>query len=298
MKQAQGVYLTPADIAQVTKSLPNSLQLQLRAHKASQRLGYHMTRLRGRGMSFAESREYQPGDEIRHIDWRVTARTGTTHTKTFEEERDRPVFIVLDQSASLFIGSQRCFKSYLAAELAAGFGWLACRAQDRFGGVFVGNTTSFAPLKGGRKHWGHYCETLIQSNQSWDVENQSIMPWTQTMSIVQREVRPGSLVILISDFFNHSLNPQDLYTLRQHADLLCVAVEDPLEVEPPSINGTLRYGGLQWFYKGQGQDRLKLKSQYQRRDESLRDACAQMGIGFFRANTRYSALHNLEAILR
>lgn len=303
IKKAEGVYITPTDIAQLTRQIPLAMQLNLRSKKASQHLGYHMSRLRGRGMSFAESREYQPGDEIRHIDWRVTARTGVTHTKTFEEERDRPVFLLTDQSSSLFIGSQRCFKAYLAAELAAGFGWIACRTQDRFGGIFIGNTISHVPLKSGRKHWGHFCEMLIQSNQSWDLDQAEIdenrqLQWQHSLNILRQELRPGSLVVIISDFFNHGLDQQNLFQLRRHADVICIAVEDPIEINPPAINGTLRFGGLQWFYKGQGQDRLRLQSQHQQRDKNLRLACTSLGIGYFKASTANSMLHNLEAILR
>lgn len=299
MKQGQGVYITPFDMARLTQEMPRRLELDITSKKASHKLGYRLTRLRGRGMSFAESRGYQPGDEIRHIDWRVTARTGLAHTKTFEEERDRPVCVLLDQSASLFIGTQRCFKAYLAAELAVCFGWLACRAQDRFGGLCFGDQLQFTQVRSGRKHWSRYCEAIIDANQGWDLaQDKNAIQWPQALYALQQEIRPGTLVILISDFFNHNIQPQDLRQLRAHADILCVAVEDPIEIDPPRINGPVGFGGLQWFYRGLGQDHQLLRQQYQNRWQGLRQTCAELGVGFFTASTDKSALSHLEAILK
>ena len=82
--------------------------------------GSERTRYRGRGMDFEEVRLYQPGDDIRSIDWRVTARTQVPHTKLYREERERPIFVLVDQRSPMFFGSKRCFKSVLAAYLAAG----------------------------------------------------------------------------------------------------------------------------------------------------------------------------------
>ena len=80
-------------------------------------------------------RNYQPGDDIRTIDWRVTARTGSAHTKLFREERERPVLVVVDQRSSMFFGSSHCFKSVLAAQLASLLAWSALDAGDRVGGL-------------------------------------------------------------------------------------------------------------------------------------------------------------------
>ncbi len=80
-------------------------------------------------------RSYQPGDDIRTIDWRVTARTGSAHTKLFREERERPVLVVVDQRSSMFFGSSHCFKSVLAAQLASLLAWSALHGGDRVGGL-------------------------------------------------------------------------------------------------------------------------------------------------------------------
>src|SRR5690554_948998 len=95
--------------------------------------GSHASPFKGRGLSFHHVREYQGGDEIRHIDWRVTARTTTAHTKIFEEEKERPVVLCVDQRSSMFFGSQHCFKSVLACHVMALLGWAALESNDRVG---------------------------------------------------------------------------------------------------------------------------------------------------------------------
>ena len=97
--------------------------------------GPNKSNFRGRGIDFEEVRNYQPGDDIRSIDWRVTARTGTAHTKLFREERERPVLVAVDQRSSMFFGSSHCFKSVLAAQLASLLAWSALDAGDRVGGL-------------------------------------------------------------------------------------------------------------------------------------------------------------------
>ena len=101
----------------------------------SQLTGKHRSRLRGRGLDFEEVRIYSFGDDIRSIDWKVTARTKKPHTRVYTEERERPVFLVLDQSSSMFFGSQQYMKSVIAAEAAAISAWKVLAVGDRIGGI-------------------------------------------------------------------------------------------------------------------------------------------------------------------
>ena len=103
--------------------------------------GDYQAAVKGRGMEYDESRPYQAGDEIRHIDWRVTARTGKAHTKLFREERERPVWLWIDFRAPMFFATRGRFKSVLAAELAALFAWTAARQGDRVGGMVFAEAT-------------------------------------------------------------------------------------------------------------------------------------------------------------
>lgn len=100
------------------------------------RAGNHLSKLRGRGMDFAEVRNYQAGDEIRHMEWRVTARTGRPHVKIYQEERERPVVILADFNPSMIFGTRVAFKSVVAARLAAMLVWTVIKQGDRVGGVF------------------------------------------------------------------------------------------------------------------------------------------------------------------
>ncbi len=97
--------------------------------------GPYASPFKGRGIDFAEVRAYLPGDDIRNIDWRVTARTGQPHTKLFREERERPVLLLVDLGASMRFGTRVAFKSVLAARAAALLGWAAVGHGDRVGGV-------------------------------------------------------------------------------------------------------------------------------------------------------------------
>ena len=116
-----------SDLAQLLRLRFAAQDLKLFAKRPVRSLltGGERTRFRGRGIDFEEVRLYQPGDDIRTIDWRVTARTQVPHTKIFREERERPVFMVADQRATMFFGSQRCFKSVLCAHICALLGWAA-----------------------------------------------------------------------------------------------------------------------------------------------------------------------------
>src|SRR5690606_32335945 len=97
--------------------------------------GGHLSAFKGRGVEFDESRPYQPGDDLRTMDWRVTARTGKAHTKVFREERNRPVIVWLDLRSSMLFGTRGVYKGVRAAEAAAIIAWSAVANGDRFGGL-------------------------------------------------------------------------------------------------------------------------------------------------------------------
>lgn len=119
------------------------LQSQVKAKKISSSyrrgvgVGNHKMIFRGRGMDFSEARNYQAGDEIRHMEWRVTARTGKPHVKVYEEERERPLILLVDYSPTMFFGTRGAFKSHTATRLAALFTWHAQATGDRVGGVLA-----------------------------------------------------------------------------------------------------------------------------------------------------------------
>ena len=119
-----GVTFSAADLAGL-RARATGLSLDTRRPSRGGRSSVRMSRFRGRGMEYSESRIYLPGDDIRSIDWRVTARTGHTHTKLFQEERERPVFFVVDLGGRMRFGTRRAFKSVVAAEAASLLAWAA-----------------------------------------------------------------------------------------------------------------------------------------------------------------------------
>lgn len=233
-----GAYTSLEELARLhvpARRLPGLQQGKVQARHS----GGHASRLRGRGMDFDEFRNYQPGDDIRTIDWRVTARSGKPYTKVFREEREKPVFFLLDQGQSLFFGSQLNFKSVTAAETLALLAWQALHHGDRVGGFLYNNTEhhEFKPRRDKRA-----VLRLLQQTTDMNLalglkpivntagENILVHALRQT----RRIIKPGSLIVMISDF--HSLDDpcqRQLSLLHRHSEVLAVQIMDPMEFSLP-----------------------------------------------------------------
>ncbi|MDF3013878.1 MAG: ATPase, partial [Cellvibrio sp.] len=233
------------ELAALLRCRFSAQDLKLFAHQPARSLlsGPERTRFRGRGMDFEEVRLYQPGDDIRSIDWRVTARTQVAHTKIFREERERPVFMVVDQRSSLFFGSTRCFKSVLAAHIAALLGWAALANGDRLGALVFGDYTQRDVRPRRSKH--AVLELLYQMQ---DYNHRLTSPITPAPALspagqlqkanslnamladARRIAKPGCALFIISDF--HDLDTgaeQQLFELARHTDVTLIHVYDQLE---------------------------------------------------------------------
>ena len=199
--------------------------------------GAYVSRFRGRGMEFDESRPYQPGDDPRSIDWRVTARSTTAYTKLFREERERPVLIAVDLRSNMHFATQGCFKSVNASRAAARLSWAAHHRGDRLGGLIFGDTTH-RELKPrlGRRAALRFVHELVE-HADWvqrDADTRNEDALTQAMSALRRVSRPGSLVVVISDFAGFSRAAQSyLSSVARHSEVLAVFLSDPLERELP-----------------------------------------------------------------
>lgn len=203
---------------------------------SSVRAGGHLSKLRGRGMDFAEVRNYQAGDEIRHMEWRVTARTGRPHVKLYQEERERPVVLLADFNPSMYFGTRLAFKSVVAARLAAMIAWTAVKQGDRVGGILFSAEAHNEFTPRGREHGvlpllaslSEYTNKLVTDN------NQAAKPLSEVLVRLRRVTRPGSIIVLISDFYNiDEESEQHLSRLRSHNDVLAYHICDPLELAPP-----------------------------------------------------------------
>ena len=201
--------------------------------------GAYVSHFRGRGMEFDESRPYQPGDDPRSIDWRVTARSTTAYTKLFREERERPVLVVVDLRANMHFATRGCFKSVNASRAAALLSWAAHHRGDRLGGLIFGDTTH-RELKPrlGRQAALRYVHQLAEhpdwGNRFLAQNGDGEAPLVQAMSSLRRVARPGSLVVVLSDFLGFSRAAQSyLSSVARHNEVLAVFLNDPLERRLP-----------------------------------------------------------------
>jgi uncharacterized protein (DUF58 family) len=199
--------------------------------------GGHVSPYKGRGVEFDESRPYQPGDDLRTIDWRVTARTGKPHTKVFREERNRPVFVWLDLRRPMLFATRGAFKGVRAAELAALVAWSAVGNGDRLGGLVFSETEhhELRPALGARSAL-RLLQTIC-TEAFWQpppATAEAEADAGRALKKLTRVARPGSLIFLLSDF--RRLGPdaeRDLHELAGHCDLLLVHVYDAIEAELP-----------------------------------------------------------------
>ncbi|MCP0914948.1 MULTISPECIES: DUF58 domain-containing protein [Legionella] len=199
------------------------------------RAGTHLSKLRGRGMDFAEVRNYQAGDEVRHMEWRVTARTGKPHVKLYQEERERPAIILTDFNDSMYFGTRHAFKSVVAARLAALVAWTAVCEGDRVGGLlFSGGKHDEFPPRGREAGVLPFLAGLSEYTKEDKTEAKQPRSLSEALLRLRRVAKPGSILVLISDFYNLDVDSeQHLSRLRAHNDVLAYHVCDPLELAPP-----------------------------------------------------------------
>lgn len=201
--------------------------------------GTYISKMKGRGMEFDEARHYQAGDDIRAIDWRVTARTGKTHTKIFREERERPVFIATDVSATMQFGTQLQLKSVLAGHLASVLAWSAKARGDRVGGLAF-NSQGHREIKPKSQDSAilHLLTATCQLQQSQPLQmSGNENPLLEALKRLRRLAKPGSLVCIISDFqhFNPEIK-QHLRQLTKHCEVRIFGISDPLETAQQQHN--------------------------------------------------------------
>jgi uncharacterized protein (DUF58 family) len=199
--------------------------------------GGHLSPYKGRGVEFDESRPYQPGDDLRTIDWRVTARTGKPHTKVFREERNRPVFVWLDLRRPMLFATRGAYKGVRAAEMAALIAWSAVGNGDRLGGLVFSETEhhELRPALGLRSALRLFQKIAADSLwQSTSTEASPEVDAERALLRLTRVARPGSLIFLLSDFRRLGADSErHLRQLAGHCDLMLVHFFDPVEAELP-----------------------------------------------------------------
>jgi uncharacterized protein (DUF58 family) len=266
------------------KGAAESIRLAPNKKATKQLAGPYQTRLKGRGMDFDEVRGYQPGDDVRNIDWRVTARTTVAHTKTFTEERERPVLILCDQRSSMFFGSQRRFKSVQAANIAALLAWSALKRKDRVGGFLLGNA-EVQEFKAQRSD-----RAVLKMLAGLDQLNRQLrrgsiaadgQDFTTALTDLRRIAKTGNSIYLISDFVDLNQDGlRQLYELSRHNSITAFCVYDPLERKlPPAGLYTISDGSHELQVDtGANSNRLRYSKQADQRSTLLRSELGRLGI--------------------
>ena len=211
------------------KQLPLS-SARIRARQG----GAYLSSFRGRGMEFEESRMYMPGDDIRNMDWRVTARTGNAHTKVFREERERPVLLWLDLNASMMFATRGAYKAVIASKIAALLAWSAVQHNDRLGAlIFAGDQHSEIRPQRGKNAALAVIGNLVK-HPAWQAHADKHRDMPGAVSRLRKVTRPGSLVFMLSDFrgMNHQCDIH-LANIARHSDVVMIHIGDPIEDQLP-----------------------------------------------------------------
>jgi uncharacterized protein (DUF58 family) len=293
--------LKEADVIQGAYiSLPQLLALRHKSVRINQaqstkvmgsQSGIKLSKVKGRGIDFAEVRAYQPGDDIRAIDWRVTARKNKPHTKIFREERERPALIYVDQSQHMFFGSTQRLKSVAAAELAGRIAWQTLAAGDRIGGIVIGNEeqTLFRPFRTTRAV-GRLLNQIASANQTLtrsafiDTQESKFSGLEQLRRLTQSNYR----IFIISDFSGDIESwSEQIKQLARHNHVTLLHIQDPLDKElPPADHYVITDGNerLQ-FYSGKENLRKKYADEFAQRWDRLQELCRHESLAYATLST-------------
>ncbi|MGF1684018.1 DUF58 domain-containing protein [Photobacterium minamisatsumaniensis] len=247
----------------------------------SQLNGQHQSRRKGRGMNFSEVRPYQAGDDVRSIDWRVTARTGKTHTKLFDEEREQPVMLLADISASMNFGSQLLLKSVQTAHFTSLLSWLAVSEKDRVGAI-VYNGRKLVECKPTARQQGPLTviNALIEAHHP--TNNEQTLPFSTALKHLHHLCPKGSEIVIISDFYQlQETDKRRLNQLRQHNRIQFVQVSDPLEQGQTLFKGTEFVSDSSqsaWLDFSAKKTRQGLSEHYQAHQQFIQNICKSLAI--------------------
>ena len=242
---------TANGLSGVALTLDELIQLRLNTGKrgvrrrkkvSTPRASSQRSRALGRGLDFAEVRTYQPGDDVRMIDWKVTARTNQVHTKLFEEERERPVFIVVDFCQPMLFGTRVSLKSVAAARLAAQLAWICAAAGERIGGVVFGDQrhVEVKPISGARgalRLLNAMVELHGECVATAHAERQPVRngAFADALLRLRKIAHPGAMVFILSDFAGLTTQDQPvLQWLCTHTECTAVRIVDALELQLPT----------------------------------------------------------------
>jgi uncharacterized protein (DUF58 family) len=264
---------------------------------STHQFGTNRSVFRGRGMEFDEARIYQPGDDVRSIDWRVTARTGKMHTKLFHEERERPVLILTDLRSSMRFGTRVQFKSVLAATIAAELAWVGVDGGDRVGGfILLPNAVRSFPATRNTSAMLRLLRALseateAQEGQAVQDSEEAELPLHAAVDRLRHVSRPGTLVFIVSDFADFDERTERaIKRLSMHAHVTNVLVYDQLDTMLPHGNQRISDGDHVTLLSALGRSSIEDHARmFRERRERLERICRQRGMSFLAIPTSASA---------
>jgi len=290
------------DLAELIALRGAARPLSLHTHRPAlaQLQGGHRSAQRGRGLEFEEVRQYAAGDDARNIDWRVTARRGKVHTKLFREERERPVWLVLDLHAGLFFGSKRQLKSALLVRAAAMLAWVAAQGGDRVGAIITNGLGAPRIFQPRSREAGvlPILEYLIETQPHAPAVPQ-INGLFNALSILRPLLQPGSQILLVSDFAGLDLAVEDLLTIiSTRSDCRLMWITDPLEANGlPDGSHYLGVPGKLWRMDG-AQSRSAWLKVWQAREQQLNNMATRHNFPLSRLDTTDPVEERLITLLR
>ncbi|MCQ8878620.1 DUF58 domain-containing protein [Pseudoalteromonas shioyasakiensis] len=265
------------------QSRARKLSFLPKQHSNSVLAGRHSSRIRGRGLSFEELRDYRVGDDIRSIDWRVTARTGKPHVRIYAEEKDRSALIIVDQRINMFFGSKLNMKSVTAAEAAAICAYRILEQGDRVGGVVFNDSTinSFKPSKKPQS-LEQFIHTLSQFNLALNCELAApAMQLNQPLQAATRLISHDQMIIIISDFDQvDEATEQYLSQMAAHNDVILCLVTDSINQDLPEDLNLNVSDGQQQITLDTSNKKLhnKLQTTFTARTNKVKSWQQQLGI--------------------
>lgn len=282
----------------------SALGRRVKRNSSAPQSGGSVSRRLGRGLDFAEVREYQPGDDVRQIDWKVTARTGAAHTKLFVEERERPVLLVVDFRANMRFGTQGMYKSVLAARLAALMGWCAVAASDRVGGfVFTNDWHEEIRPQSGRRGLMALLRAIDKGQKR--VPKTGGEQLSKTLHRLRHSVPSGSTVVFFSDFLGFDDNAKRLLgSSLSTMDLIAAHITDPLDQNLPQPgNYPLSASGVEdssalLLHVNSRKDQEQYLAQFKARQDALKSLLVQRQHTYLQISTHEPLLSSAANIMQ
>lgn len=289
------------DLAELTALRGAVRGLSLHAHRPvlAELQGAHRSAQRGRGLEFEEVRLYAPGDDARNIDWRVTARRGRLHTRLYQEERERPVWLVADVHPGLFFGSRRQLKSSLLLRTAAMLAWVAAEGGDRVGAVIADGSREplILPPRGRKAGVLPILKALIEAQPR--APGMPASGLQQAVAMLRPLLQPGSMILMLSDFADFPASTEDmLVSATRHSDCRLLWITDTLE-DSGLPNGNYRVGlpGRLWWMNGEVA-RRPWQEAWHAREQKLNDLSMRLNLPLVRLNTEEAVIERMVTLLK